>query len=189
MMASAQVFIDAAVRGRLPDVCVKDGVPAHGSRVLLTREIGRSNRLGILWLLLFLGPIGWIVLLFLATGDRGERLTVKLPLSEEAHERQVAATRRRNIGVTSSIGAGVILLLLAAYGGLGELAGVVAVLGLAAIALAVVRAMVGEVRIEQTKVGIDLDASRRWLTVTRVHPAFAAACAEQEAEQATTRRP
>jgi hypothetical protein len=48
---------------------------------------------------------------------------------------------------------------------------------------------VGEVRIERTTVGIDLDASRRWLTVTRVHPAFAAACAAHEAERAAARRP
>jgi uncharacterized membrane protein (Fun14 family) len=187
-MAAVQVFIDDAVRGRLPDVCVKDGVPARGSRVRMTREIGRSNRLGILWLLIFLGPIGWIVLLFLAAGDRGEQLTVTLPLSSAAHDLQVAATRRRNLGVTSSLGAGVILLLVAGYGGLDELRAVVAIAGVTMLALAVALAIVGEVRIEQTTVGIDLDASRRWLTITRVHPDFAAACVAHEAEQAATRR-
>ena len=188
-MAAAQVFIDDAVRGQLPDVCVKDGGPARGSRVRMTREIGRSNRLGILWLLIFLGPIGWIVLLFLAAGDRGERLTVTLPLSSAAHDRQVAATRRRNLGVTGSIGVGVILLLLAGYGGVGELRAAFVVFGLAAFGVAVVLAIVGEIRIERTNVGIDLDASRRWLTITRVHAAFAEACAAQEAEQAASRRP
>ncbi len=177
-MATTRIFIDDAVTGRLPDVCVKDGVPAGGSKVVMTTEIGRSNRLGILWLLLFLGPVGWVILLVLAARDHGERLTVKLPISEAAYQRQVAATRDRNLKVAPSFVAGLAVLVLAAVLGLDP---VVWFAGVAVLAVGVVLSLVGEHRIEQTKVGLELDASRRWLTVTRVHPAFVEAVAEQEA--------
>jgi hypothetical protein len=77
-MADVTVFVDDAVRGRLPDICAKDGVPASG-RLRVTQEIGRSNRLGILWLLLLAGPLGWIGLFILASRGSAEELAVALP--------------------------------------------------------------------------------------------------------------
>ena len=47
-MSEATVFVDDAVRGTLPDICAKDGVPATG-RFRMTTEVGRSNRIGRLW--------------------------------------------------------------------------------------------------------------------------------------------
>ena len=34
-------------------------------------------------------------------------------------------------------------------------------------------------RLTKASVGVDLDASRRWVTLRRVHPDFAAACRDQ----------
>jgi hypothetical protein len=171
-MAEVTVFVDEAVMGRLPDICAKDGVPASG-RLRVIQEIGRSNRLGILWLLVLVGPIGWIALLFLASRDAGERLAVELPYSDSAYERIVGARKLRSgallVGV---LGVGA-LLLLAAWAHLGRTG---ALLIVALVIPAMVAAVVAEWRLQRATVEVALDASRRWVTLRGVHPAFVAAC-------------
>jgi len=178
-MAKVTVFVDDAVLGRLPDFCAKDGVPAT-DRFRIVEEIGRSNRLGVLWLLLFAGPLGWIVLLVLAGRDQGERLAVELPYSDAAYERFVSARRLRNrAGAIGAIG-GIGLLVLTVWAGLG-LGGLILTLGV--VGSAIVAAMVGEYRMGRTSVDVGLDASRRWVTLRGVHPVFAAACEDQKKHQ------
>ena len=178
-MAEVTVFVDNAVLGRLPDICAKDSVPATG-RFRIVEEIGRSNRLGVLWLLLFAGPLGWIVMLALAGRDQGERLAVELPYSDAAYARYTAGRRLRNgAGAVGAFG-GLGLLYLTLLAGLG-LAGFV--LTLAAVVGAIVAAMVGEYRMGQASVGVALDGSRRWVTLRGVHPLFVAACEEQKTQQ------
>jgi len=179
-MAEARVFVDDAVTGRLPDVCAKTGVQAHG-RLRIVEEIGRSSRLGILWLFVFLGPLGWIVLAFLAIGSRGEQLEVDVPYSDVAYHRFVVARRvlRATVAATAI---GTVLLILGARvlgPGNGMLMAVLLVFaGLIGI-------IVAEWRLGRRSVGVRLDASRRWVTLTGVHPAFAAACAEHTRQRAT----
>jgi hypothetical protein len=174
-VAEVTVFVDDAVTGRLPDVCAKDGVPASG-RFRIVQEIGRSNRLGILWLLVLVGPLGWIALLVLASRDSGEHLAVQLPYSDSAYDRFVGARRLRNgalaVGSLGAIG----LLLLAAWAHLGP-AGFLLTLGVAVTAIAAVAT--AEWRMQGASVRMVLDASRRWVTLRGVHPAFVAACQEQ----------
>jgi hypothetical protein len=112
-MAAVEVWVDDAVRGNLPGVCVKTGCPADG----LVRVEHEHGSLGLAWLLVFLGPIGWIVLLALLATNCRELFTVRLPYSNASWERERALRR-------------------------------------------------GEVR-------VDLDASRRWVSLRRVHPMFA----------------
>ena len=73
-MASVSVFVDDAVRGRLPHVCVETGQPADG-KLVLSRSRGGVGP-GVL--LILLGPIGWIALFVIACLARRETLTVSL---------------------------------------------------------------------------------------------------------------
>lgn len=171
-MAEVTVFVDDAVCGTLPDVCAKDGVPASG-RFRIEQEVGGSTRLGVLWLLVLAGPLGWIVLLLLSMRDTGERLTVALPYSVAAHDRYSAARRLRNVALAAGALGGLALLLLSTWAQLGA-AGALLV-GITVVATVVV-AVVGEWRMGRAGVGVELDASRRWVTLTGVHPSFSAAC-------------
>jgi hypothetical protein len=171
-MTEVVVFVDDAVRGDLPDICSKDGAPATG-RFRIVTEVGRSNRLGIAWLLVFAGPLGWLVLLFLLGRDSGEQLAVELPYCDHDYERFVAARRLRTRFVLAATACLVALALLLLLGQLGGLE-VLLFFGVAVAAL--VAAWVAEQRMSQATVGVTLDASRRWVTLQPVHPDFARAC-------------
>lgn len=178
-MAEVNVFVDDAVLGRLPDLCAKDGVPTT-DRMRMSEEIGDTNRLGILWLLFFAGPLGWIIMFFLASRSSGEQLTVELPFSEAAYRRFVEGRHLRDRGVLAGVAISLGLLFLTAWARLG---GVGAILIVATLAVASGVVVTGAWRMATTSVTIDLDASRRWVTLRRVHPAFAAACKDQRARQ------
>ncbi len=76
-MATVSVFVDEAVRGRLPMVCAKTGQPAD-LLVRTTQSVGGLP--GAAWLLVFLGPPGWGILLLLALfGSGQESLTARIP--------------------------------------------------------------------------------------------------------------
>lgn len=173
-MAEAMVFVDDAVLGRLPALCAKDGGPARNT-VHLTEEIGQSNRLGVLWLLILVGPLGWLVILFLLGRDRGEHLTVTIPYGDDAYDRLVAARQLRGRSLVAGIAGVAALALLTFWADLGA-AGVL-LIGAAGI-VAVVGAGVGEFRSGRASVAFTLDASRRWVTLRGVHPEFARACRE-----------
>lgn len=175
-MAEVTVFVDDAVRGTLPDVCAKDGVPATG-RFRVTKEVGRSNRMGILWLLVLVGPLGWLALAYILFRDTGERLDVQLPYSDEALERFAAARRLRTRAIGAAILGGMTLLLVAMWAHLGAPGLLIAFVATVA---SLVVAVVADMRMEQGSVHVSLDASRRWVTLRGVHPAFAAACHDQQ---------
>src|SRR3954447_23837759 len=88
-MSAVTVFVDDAVQGRLPMVGVTDGAPADGLH-RIHQSIGGSS--GWVFLLVFLGPIGWIALvLLLAFGGSARQLVVRLPYTRAALD----AERRR----------------------------------------------------------------------------------------------
>ena len=89
-MSSVTVFVDDAVQGRLPNVCVSSGEPADGLHRIHT-PIGGSS--GWLWLLIFLGPIGWIAMVAVSLASRSRDLVVRLPYSQGALDRDRAAFR------------------------------------------------------------------------------------------------
>lgn len=182
------MFVDDAVRSTLPPVCTRDGVPTT-DHLRYRQAVGDGARLGVAWLLVFAGPLGWIALLFIATSRQGgaEVLSVSLPWSMDAYERQRAADhRRRASGCGAAPGASVLAIGWAS-GYLERLptplealvvAGLVAVSGWALIVFAVAAAAA-----RREQVTVRLDASRRWVTLGGVHPDFAAAVSARDARQ------
>jgi len=160
-MATVEVFVDDAVRGPLPRVCAKTGGPSAGK----LRIEQATGGLGFGWLLIFLGPFGWIALaLWVAFSSRSGVLTVRLPYSEAAvdHEWHLRRIRFRAAAL-ALLGFGVALAIR------GEPA--TAVLSIVAGGSLLV-ALVAHVRLTTVRVGVRLDASQRWVTLTRVHPGF-----------------
>jgi hypothetical protein len=168
-MAAVSVFVDDAVRGRLPPVCVKTGEPTDF--VVLTRqEVGRSA--GLAWLLVFLGPPGWIALVLVTMmGSNSEYLTVRLPQTPAARNRENLLERRRLAAI-----AGLCIPML----GLVR-PGPFPLLWWALLAAVFATVVALQVLITRQRIGIFLDASRRWVTLTRVHPDFVRAVDREEA--------
>lgn len=164
--------MDDAVLGRLPAVCIKDGTPA-ASRLRIIEQVGRPEGLGVLWLLLLLGPIGWVVLAVVWAWPAGERLAIEVPMSDAAYDRFTEARKNRTLaGACSLLGIAFAALVLvgSAFGLIGDVLVVGTVAGLLAMW------WVADGRFRRASVGVALDASRRWVTLRRVHPTFAAAC-------------
>lgn len=170
-MAEATVFVDDAVLGRLPAVCVKEGVETVDSLTVRYR-VGGTSGLGIAWLLLLAGPLGWIGLLVVAAARRSaDTLTVRLPFSEAAYRRMRSARRESWI-----FGPATLVLLLVTLVALGHDDVLLGVGSGALCLLAAVRLGVALYRLFNCSVAVDLDASRRWVTLRRVHPLFAQCC-------------
>ena len=174
-MSSVTVFVDDAVQGHLPYVCAKTGEPADG---LQRVEQGQGPGPGV-FLLLFLGPIGWIVLI--ALSGRTSFLTVRLPVSDAALSFDRGLRRVRMIALLVALGAGVSAVFVRAEPMLMPPLAVVA-------GVAVVVAIIYAIRVSLNTVGIELDASGRWVTLRRVHPNFARAVAARPARVSVHRR-
>ena len=93
-MTATRVFVDDAVLGRLPAVCARTGV-ATSDHLVMTVPVGTSEGLGIAWLLILGGPIGWLGLFIYAMARRVETLTVQLPYCDTAHARSSPLSARR----------------------------------------------------------------------------------------------
>jgi hypothetical protein len=184
-MATATVFVDDAVLGRLPPVCVKTG-QTTGDRLVLTAPVG-STGLGAAWLLLFLGPFGWLALFIYALVHRSETLTVRLPFSDRAHDELAQARRRqRALGwstVATLLGAFTALVAMQPFSGRAA-AAALAVVGVGLLVSWIAEAL----HVRRAGVGVDLDGSRRWVTLSRVHDDFARAVYAFQNEQSETRR-
>jgi hypothetical protein len=175
-MTRVDVFIDDAVQGRLPGVCAKTGVPSAGK----LRIEQSTGGLGFGWLLLFLGPIGWIgLVLWLVFSSRSGVLTVRLPYSDAAvdHEWRLRRIRFR-VTALAILGFGVALAI--------QRSPATWVLSVVAAGLILV-ALVAHVRLMTERVGVRLDASRRWVTLTRVHPDFVRAVEQLSNAETLTR--
>lgn len=174
------VFVDDAVLGALPPVCARDGVSTT-SQLHHRQPVGDGARLGAAWLLVLAGPLGWIALLYIATSRAGgaEVLSVLLPWSDQAYERQRAADRQRRAGGWAAAAcAGMLLIVLLSHS-LERVPAPVDALVVAGLVAGGAWAMtvnaMGTWRVGRESVTIGLDASRRWVTLGRVHPDFATA--------------
>lgn len=184
---AVRVFVDDAVQGRLPSVCARTGRRSDGW-LTMDAVVGRSRSMSttaIVLLILFGGPLGWIVVLLFSPGQPTDRLQVELPWTVDTQAEVVALRQRRRLAWMASVAAvaGAVVLVITTAGGAGwTMSGrvvlvtlVVGAIGAAAVALAT------EWQIGRRTVGVDLDASRRWVTLTNVHPNFARATrAEQQ---------
>jgi hypothetical protein len=187
-MADVTVFVDDAVRGTLPGVCAKDGV-ATVNHLVIRDQVGDRAGLGVAWLLLLAGPLGWLglVVISYARGGRSDVLTVEVPMSEPAYQRIRAARRLRRRAVVVGVLAGFLAVFaISSATGTGDQRQWAAALGViagTALTGAVVATVLADHRERSSTVQVDLDASRRWVTLSRVHPAFVAACQVQEQRQ------
>jgi hypothetical protein len=165
-MAVATVFVDDVVFGRVPSVCVKSGVPAD--RWVADRaDVGR---LGATWVLLFFGPPGWVIFVLLALFDR-ERLRVVLPYSNQVVD-SIRRLRRLRNGLAAA--SGVVLVAFAVPLSSGSMASDAAgSLGLVLVVASMLAALAVQTRLEQYRIGVSLDASRRWVTLRGVSETFA----------------
>ncbi len=158
--------MDDYVSGRVPDVCAVSGEPTT-DRVITSTEIDGPS-LGWLFLLLF-PVLGWLILVLVMAFGRRSYLRGELPISEASYL-AARSQRRRWYG---ALAMGIVLLFAGAFAlrDVAQLGGVTVLIGLAvalAAGVALIRASTGVPR-------ITLDASRRWVTIHRVHPSFAAA--------------
>ncbi|HWE67301.1 MAG TPA: hypothetical protein VG298_11730 [Acidimicrobiales bacterium] len=189
-MAEVTVFIDDAVRGTLPAICAKEGIPTQ-DRLNLRSQVGGSTGLGVAWLLILIGPIGWLGLFIIALAQRpSDYVTARLPFSEFAYRRMTVSRRLRRIW-TAVTALAITLFALVAISADGlDARSAAAALGAGALA-AVVMAVLASRRFSLAMVGVELDASRRWVTLTGVHPDFARAAHEQTAlaDRDVLRRP
>jgi hypothetical protein len=122
------------------------------------------------WLLVFLGPIGWLALMILMGGGRGtgrEILSIQLPYSDEAWTRHAKRKRWRTyagILCVTALVAGLFSVGGLLYSGWFVLAGIF-----------FLAALVAHLLLTFDEVDITLDATRRWLTLHNVHESFVAA--------------
>jgi hypothetical protein len=134
--------------------------------------------------LVLAGPLGWLGLIVIASTRRsGGDLTVTLPFSEEAHQRLVRPRKDRWFFAVATV-AFVVVSLVSFYQQsfydqslarilVGVVAGIVTVFSL-------VGWMTANARLRKGGIGVDLDASGRWVTLTGVHPFAEAALQERD---------
>jgi hypothetical protein len=164
-MAEVTVFIDDAVLGNFPSLCIKEGVPT--SDRLTWRE--PVSPLGTAWWYVLLGPVGWLI------AARSGDITARLPFCEYAYRRLRVAQRMLTIWITFAVTAFVLGLATVVIQSRAAIAAAAA-LGLGAVA-ATVKAVVEKRRLRYLTVRLELDGSRRWVTISGVHPDFARAVA------------
>ena len=168
-MAAVSVFVDDAILGRLPMVCAKTGEPAD-LVIRMQRPVGMS---WAIWLLVFLGPMGLVALVLLSLfGPGPEYLTVQVPRTSASFEREQTLQRSRWAAFFLAFG----FLVPGALG-----VGMFPAMWLLLAAAALVAAGVLQAEVNRESVGVRLDASRRWVTLSGVHPHFAAAVTRDEA--------
>ena len=164
-MASVTVFVDDAVQGKFPPVCAYTGDE--------TRRLARVDaRIGgpspLVWLLLLGGPPGWALLFVLLVCWRTERLSVKVSYSDVALGRDRV---RRGVRWVSG-GLTLVAAAMAVTAG-----SVLANVWLGIALVAAVATFVTHALLYFDGIDVDLDASRRWVTIRGVHERFAAAVA------------
>jgi hypothetical protein len=176
-MATATVFVDDAVLGHLPGVCVKTGVPTD-DHMSLTTGVGNNNGFGFAWLLILAGPLGWIGLFIFAATRREEVLTVRLPYCEPAYKAYDEVRHFKRVA-----GYACLALVAAApisFRPLGRTA-MYAFLVAAGIAFCVF--VFEAIKARRGLVDVRLDGSRRWVTLNRVHSEFADAVTESQRDR------
>ena len=170
-MAVATGWIDDVVTGQVPAVCVKSGRPVD---VWVRDEAEVRSPSLWLFLLVFVGPVGWIALVaLLLVGVGRQRITVELPFATDELDRlKRARANRRHAGV--GVAAATVVAILGPWSGVvfGWVPGMSILMAVAVVS--VVLLAVTHLRLWSLEVGVSLDASGRWVTLRDVSPEFAA---------------
>ena len=168
-MAAVSVFVDDAIRGDLPLVCAKTGEPAD-LVIRMRQPVGGMPT--VAWLLLLAGPVGFLGLLLLALVWPGEHLTVRIPETEASFQRERDLERLR----LAALGLGVVSPVLGILG-----VGMFPALWLALGVLFFAAAGALTWMLWRQSISVDIDVTRRWVTLTNVHRNFVEAVNRQEA--------
>ncbi len=167
-MAAVSVFVDDAIRGDLPLVCAKTGEPAD-LMIRMRQPVGGMPPAA--WLLLLLGPPGMIGLVIVALAWPAEQLTVRIPETEASYDRERQLERLR----LAALGAGLLVLIYGVWRP-GPFPALWLALGFGFF----VAAAALHVMVWRQSVGVSIDVTRRWVTLTGVHPNFVEAVNRQE---------
>jgi len=185
-MATTRVFVDNAVEGELPPVCARTG-EVTADHLVMTVPVGGSEGFGIAWLLLLTGPVGWLGLFIYASVRRVETLTVKLPYCDEAYAELANVRRtRRNAGL-ATIAFFVMALFVVSISRTFTLQATAAALGVLGVGM-LLTYILETLRIRRVAVRVQLDGSRRWVTLSNVSDAFAEAVTQSQREPGLNRR-
>jgi hypothetical protein len=179
--SSVTVFVDDAVQGHFPRVCARTGQASDGW-LTINEDVARGSSLStwVFVLLLLAGPVGWIAAIVFSGPGPSDILTVQVPWTTSVQARIVALRRRRRIAwLVAAAGAAALVASIAVpsepLADAGMTGQVLLVTLLSATAAAVISVLADNWRIGRETVKVGLDASRRWVTLGNVHPAFAAA--------------
>jgi hypothetical protein len=185
-MTTATVFVDDAVQGHLPMVCVRTGEPADGLHRIHT-TIGGSS--GWIWLLIFLGPFGWMFLIAaLVLSGRSRELLVRLPYSNAALDRERREFRAAVVaGAVMMASVTGMIVALAGSTPRSQVAQTVLYLLIGASVISALATFVMASQYSTHRPGIVLDASGRWVNLQGVHANFARAVADRSARVAAHR--
>jgi hypothetical protein len=177
-MTEVAVFAEDAVAGCLPPVCVRRGISTTELLAVRAAPHVDSPRLGLAWLLLFLGPVGWAALIVIALARRPRGgLVVQVPCCGPARHRLARTRRLERASVVTVVGLMVVeIALLLADPSWVDVATTLLVV---AIAVAVAATLVSALQLVPMEVRARLDPSRRWVVLANVAPEFAFAAWEQ----------
>ena len=181
-MNDTTVFVDDAVTGHLPMICVRTGAPADGLHRISQRYGGVS---GWAFLLIFLGPVGWIVLLAMSFSARSRDLTVRLPYSHAGLEQEGNEFRAAIVAFAATVLVGIGTAWLGAERSDSRVASVLFPMALVVLVVAVIATVALAARYSGRRPGIELDASGRWVTVRGVDRVFAAAVRDEQVARRT----
>lgn len=185
-MATTTVFVDDAVQGHLPLVCARTGEPADGLH-RIHQTIGGGSAWALL--LVFLGPLGWLVLLAtLAFGGRSRQLLVRLPYSRHGLQQEQREFRAAVVsGVAMVVSAIAFVATLAGPTPRSQVRETVMYLVVASLVCAVAATFALGIRYSLHRPGIELDASGRWVTLRAVDPNFVRAVADRTVRESVDR--
>jgi hypothetical protein len=177
-MGEVTVFAEDGVAGCLPGLCVRTGVPTDDQLAVRAQVNAGGTHLGKAWLLILLGPIGWVVLVVLALSRRpAGGLVIRVPYSAVAR-RKLQRTRRCEqasvVAVVALMVAEIVVLLTMPPSMM-----VISTVMMAGVAVAAVATVVSALLLIPMEVRARLDASRRWVTLSNIGPVFAFAAWEQ----------
>ena len=185
-MATTTVFVDDAVQGHLPMVCVRTGEPADGLH-RIHQTIGGGSPWA--FLLVFLGPLGWLVLFAsLLFGGRSRQLLVRLPYSHNGLAREQSEFRAAVVsGVAMVVGAIAIVVALAGPTPRSQVRGTLILLMAGVTVCAAIATFALGIRYSLHRPGIELDASGRWVTLRAVDSGFARAVGDRPVRETVDR--
>ncbi len=170
---TTRIPVDDFVVGDLPMICVYTGEPADG---FVDLETDDSRFQWWMIILVFLGPVGWILLALVYGLSRGPgRVGGAIPMTRDAlddHNNMARISSRAWIVPIAGFVSGALILMVSNRHWTYVLGTTLLMLGLVGgFAVLAVMSFLTNSR----RVSAELDATRRWIELRNVHSDFAAA--------------